>query len=302
MEVLGRLLYLLGILGVGFAARQVDLLTERRTDLLSDLAFYVALPALIFGSTYDQPLGSLVSPGFVAAVAAVFLTTAGLAWLVHSRKDSPARRSVAVVQSYHSNLGFLGLPLVAMTLDGDAAAFASVILGIGVLLQVPLTILVLISINDADASVRSELRAIATNPVVAALVAGLAASHVGLTVPGVVDVGLGYASELALPIALLCVGSSLDLDRSAFDLGATGSVVAVKVGCMPLIAFLLLTFTGVGATAFATAMIMLAMPTAVSTFIYANELGGDARFASVNVFVTTLVSLVTIVPLASLVQ
>lgn len=40
------------------------------------------------------------------------------------------KRSVAIVQSYHGNMGFLGLPLVAATMGGEAAAVASVMLGV----------------------------------------------------------------------------------------------------------------------------------------------------------------------------
>jgi predicted permease len=300
MEVLGRLLYLLALLGIGIAARRIGVLNERRTDLLTAVAFYAALPALVFYSTYDQSLGALLSPGLVAAVSAVFLATAGLAWIVHRRRDSRARQSVAVVQSYHSNLGFLGLPLVATTFGAEAAAVASIVLGIGIVLQVPLTVLLLVTLNDADAAVRDELGTVATNPVLAALAAGLVVSTVGLSVPAPAVTGLGLASELALPVALLCVGASLRLDPSAFDLGDTGSVVAVKVGCMPAIAWVALTVAGVETTAFAAVLVMFAMPTAVSTFVYANELGGDANFASMNVFVTTLVSLGTLFPLLKL--
>ena len=39
---------------------------------------------------------------------------------------------------------------------------------------------------------------------------------------------------------------------------------------------------------------MFGAPTAVSTYVYVSELGGDTEFASMNVFVTTLTSLVTL--------
>jgi len=47
---------------------------------------------------------------------------------------------------------------------------------------------------------------------------------------------------------------------------------------------------------------MLGTPTAVSTFVFANELGGDREFASLNVFVTTLASVATLFVLITLVS
>ena len=301
MELLWRLGYLLALLAVGVGARAVGLLTERRTDWLTAAAFYVALPALIFSSTYDQNLGELVSAGLVAGVVGVFAVTVAVAWLVHRREPAQGRRSVAVVQSYHTNFGFLGVPLVALTFGDAATAIASVILGIGALTQVPLTVVSLVAVNDADAAIAGELRELASNPVLIALVAGLAASTVEFTLPTAASTGLGLASELALPLALLGVGASLRLNLGELDTAATGWVVAMKVAVMPAVAWALFSLLSVTGTAFAAGVLMFGMPTAVSTYVYANELGGDARFASVNVFATTLASLATIAVIVTLV-
>ena len=294
MEVLRRLGFLLALLAVGYAARRAGLLTERRTEWLTGVAFYVALPALVFGATYDRPLAALLSPALLAGVPLVICGTAVIAWLVARREPSQARRSVAIVQSYHANLGFLGVPLVALTLGEAATAVASVVLGVSLFVHVPLTILTLVAINDADASVRGELAELATNPVLVALVAGLAASAAGLSLPGTVDAGLGILGEFALPLALLGVGASLEVDAGALDPGATGSVVALKVAVMPALAFGVFTLLAASQAAVATAVLMFGMPSAVSTYVYANELGGDARFASVNVFATTVASLLLV--------
>ena len=294
MEVFVRLGYLLALLGVGVAARHVGVLTERRNGWLNDIAFYVALPALVFSSTFDRALGELVSPALVGGVLLVFATVVGLAWLVHRHHDARRRRSVAVVQSYHSNLGFLGLPLVEATLGSAASGTAAVVLGIGILVQTPLTVGSLVAINDAEADLVEELRGIATNPVLIALLVGLGFSTAGLGVPVTVATGLGALSELALPIALLCVGASLSVVDSDVDVGLTGSVVAMKIGLMPAVAWVVFTFLAVDATAAAAVVVMLGMPSAVSTYVYATELGGDSQLASLNVFATTLASLGTV--------
>ncbi|PSQ31874.1 malonate transporter [Halobacteriales archaeon QS_9_67_15] len=245
-------------------------------------------------STYDRALGELVSPALVSGVLVVFVTVVGLSWLVHRRHASRGRRSVAMVQSYHSNLGFLGLPLVEATLSGAASGTAAVVLGIGILVQTPLTVLSLIAINDADADAVTELRGVATNPVLLALAVGLGFSAAGLGIPGAVATGLGALSELALPIALLCVGASLRVVGADLDVGLTGSVVAMKIGLMPVVAWVVFTLLAVDPTAATAVVVMLGMPSAVSTYVYASELGGDSQLASLNVFATTLASVGTV--------
>lgn len=294
MAFLARLGIMLALVAVGVGARRAALLDRRRTDLLTDAAFYVSLPALIFRSTYDRPFDDLVSVALVGGVVAVMLSTAALGWAVHRFTDARATRSVALVQSYHSNLGFFGFPVVATTLGGAAAGSAAVVLGAGALVQVPLTVLILIAVNEADASLARELRGLATNPVLLSLAVGLAAAAVGVSIPAAVDRGLWALSVPALPIALLGVGASLESVPVGEYVRPVGSVVALNVLWMPAAAWLAFSALGADPVARAAGVVMFGSPTAVSTYVYANELGGDARFASLSIFVTTLASLGTL--------
>lgn len=301
MEVVGRLLALLAVLLFGAGLRTTGILDRRRTELLNAFAYYVALPALIFVSTYDRAIGELLSPALVGGLLFVLFTTVGLAALVHRNRDSSARRSVAIVQSYHSNLGYLGLPLVAATFDASVTAIASVVLGVVTLTQMPLTILVLSTLNGADVSLAKELRGLVTNPVLATLVGGLAVGSLGLSIPSAAATGLDAVGSLALPIALLCVGASLQVDPADVDLEATATVVALKIGLMPVLAWAVFSTLAVDSATFTASVVMFGTPTAVSTFVFANELGGDREFASLNVFVTTLLSIATLFVLITLV-
>jgi len=294
MAVLEQLGFMLVFLAVGAAASTAGPLTAGRTETLTAVAFYVALPALVFASTFDRPLGELISPALLLGFWAVLASTIAAGWIVHRRRASAARRSVAIVQSYHGNMGFLGLPLVAATLGGEAAAIASVVLGLGALTHVPVTVFTLIRINDSDASLSGELRALATNPVLVSLAAGIAASVGGVGVPTVAVTALDAVSTVALPLALVCVGAKLDTELSLSTLRPTTGVVLLKVVWMPVLAWVVFSTLGVGSTALSAAVIMLGVPTAVSTYVYTSELGGDAAFASMNVVVTTVASLGTL--------
>lgn len=301
MALLGRLAGLLVLLLVGTGLRQAGILNAERTATLNSAAYYGALPALVFTATYDRDIAAIITPALFVGVLAVFGSTAALAWVVTRQQTDATRRSVAVVQSYHSNLGYLGLPLVAATFDAEVTAVASVVLGIASLTQVPITIGLLVTSTDATTTVRTQARRIATNPVLLALVSGMAIGSVGLAVPPAATVVLDALAALALPLALLCVGASLEVEGSSLDYRATGSVVGLKLVAMPALAWLAFSALGVDAATFTAGVVMLGMPSAVSTYVFATELGGDSRFASVNVFVTTLASLASLFVLIRLV-
>jgi malonate transporter and related proteins len=294
MEVLGRLLAMLAVLVVGAGLRSTGVLNTARTARLNATAYYAALPALVFVATYDQSVGELLSAELLVGATVVVFATGAIAWFAHRNRFSEGRQSVAIIQSYHSNLGYLGVPLVAATFDARVTAIASVILGFVTLIQLPLTIVVLSVFNGAEAEIGRELRNLATNPVLAALLVGLTIGEIGLALPATATTGLDAVGALALPLALLCVGAALQVDSVSFDLEATGSVVALKLGCMPLLAWGVFSLLAVDTATFTASIVMLGMPTAVSTYVYANELGGDAGFASLNVFATTVASVVSL--------
>ncbi|WP_122089237.1 AEC family transporter [Halalkalicoccus subterraneus] len=301
MALFLRLAALLALLLVGAGLRSAGVLDDARTARLNAAAYYGALPALIFVSTYDRAIGELLSARLLGGLLVVLFSTATLAWVVHRNRSSSARRSVAVVQSYHSNLGYLGLPLVASTFGADVTAVASVVLGVVSLVQVPLTVAILVGMNDADAAIKREVAELVRNPVLLSLLAGLAVGSSGVAVPAGVAVGLDAVGSLALPLALLCVGASLQVDAASLDPVATGSVIALKIGCMPLLAWIVFSALSVDPATFTASVVMLGTPTAVSTYVFAGELGGDRAFASLNVFGTTLVSVATLFVLIALV-
>ncbi|KXB05853.1 hypothetical protein AKJ53_01880 [candidate division MSBL1 archaeon SCGC-AAA382F02] len=291
LDVVGPIIVLLVI---GFAAKEIGLLDSSRVDILNKLAFYVALPALVFYSTYSRSLKEIFSLPLVLAFCLVILSTLIVGWFVHKRIEKNSRRSVATIQSYHGNIGYMGLPIVTMALEEAAGAKASLLLGVGSIIQILLTIIILIYLNTRQAEITKEITKGIINPVVLALVAGILFSYFGLSLPNLMEESISILSEAALPIALLGVGASIELARRVGDLPIIGSVIGLKMILMPLLGWIAFSAFGVGGVAEEAGILMLGMPTAVSTFIYAKELGGDARLASLNISLTTILSILTI--------
>ncbi|SDN23843.1 hypothetical protein SAMN04487949_3730 [Halogranum gelatinilyticum] len=294
MSVASQLAYMLALLAVGAGLRAVGVLNEHRRDRLTAVAFYVALPALVFSSTVTRSLSDVLVWRLFVGVTVVLLAGACIGWLVHRNHATPARRGVAVVQSYHSNLGFLGVPFVAATFGGVTAGKASVVLGIASILQVSLTVLLLTRITSADADVFDELSGLARNPVLIALALGLAGGAVGVDLPGVVRGSLDVLGALALPIALPAVGASITAENGLVDPPTVGAIAAVKLLVMPLVAVVVFTGLTASPTTLRAGVLMLAMPTAVSTYIYSSELGGDGELASAGVLATTVAAAATL--------
>lgn len=288
------ILYILAILVIGFALKKVGLLTDTRVDFLNKLAFYIALPALIFHSIYSRTLKDIFSPLLILGFCIVLFSVLALGWTIFQRIGEDRKKSVAITQSYHGNIGYMGLPVVAIALGGAAGGRASLLLGIGSMVQIVLTTLILVHLNSPSGELSSKLRRVIINPVLLSLIVGLAFSLFNLTLPETADSIISIISDAALPIALLGVGASIRLEAQDKEWKNPALVLGLKMIFMPILGWIVLSLLGVDIVSLKTGVLMLGMPTAVSTFIYSKELGGDEEFASLNISLTTLFSMVSI--------
>lgn len=282
------------ILSIGLVSRKVDLLNAPRVELLNKIAFYIALPALVFHSIHSRPFGEIWAPTLVIGFLTVLFLTFGIGWFAFRNMDDNSKRSVATAQSYHGNLGYMGLPIVAMVLGGAAGAKASLLLGLGSITQIPLTMSLLVRLNNPKTRPIDQLKRIVANPVLLALIVGLSFSLLQLSVPSEIDEPISFLAKTALPIALLGVGASIRLRKRGENPKVLSSVAGLKMITMPVLGWIILSTLSVGSLSLKTGILMLGMPTAVSTFVYSKELGGDEKFASLNISTTTIISMLTI--------
>lgn len=290
------------LLIIGLGARELGLLNRQRIDILNWVAFYVALPALVFDSTYSRSLKDIFSLNLVSGVFFVLLAIVAISWIVNHPDPDDGRKSVSIVQSYHTNFGYMGLPIVAMALGGAAEGKASVLLGFGSTVQILLTTTILVYYNHGESvGLLDKLKRVVFNPVILSLLLGISFSYFGPSTP--TSLGdlvnwmktlISLLSRMALPIALLGVGASIKVERPGRKLNSMLSVSALKLVVMPLLGWAIFHVLGVGETGIRAGILMLAMPTAVSTFIYTSEFGGDQEVASMNISFTTLLSILTL--------
>ncbi len=221
------------VLAIGYAGESLGMFTPGRRRVTNAFAYYVALPALLFVSTAERNFGELVSFALVGGVLVTFGGTMAIAWIVHGPAFEPPTRSVAIVQSYPTNFGYLGIPLVAIIFGELATARGALVLGLGAIVQVSATIAILSRLNGAGSRITDAGR-ILVNPILLALAVGMIAAHLELPVPTSAMTGLGYLGDLALPLALLVTGASLNLGAGDVDTRLTGRVIGLKVLCMPV--------------------------------------------------------------------
>lgn len=240
LALLPRILPIFLLLGLGWGLRVGGLVDRRTGDALKLLVVRIVLPAVLFLSFVDLDLRR----EYLAVVGLVFAIC-----LVGLFAGPPLLRLAGVRRPWASFLmtgyeyGMLGIGLFAGAWGiGAIATIAVVALGHELFIWFVFFTL-LLARREARPTVAAMLRRFATNPVIVAIVAGLALDLLGVhaadldRVPGLdaIMATLRLLAPLTVPLILIVVGHGFHWESGAF--GEVARVVGLRLALqLPLAA------------------------------------------------------------------
>ena len=125
--------------------------------------------------------------------------------------------------------------------------------------------------------------------------AGMTISLTELDLPVILDRSLKILSGMALPLALLVIGTSISFAQMRQQLRVTTLISVLKLMLLPALGLAFFRLLDLGSIEYLPALILLASPTATVSYVMASEMAGDADLATAAISITTLVSAVTFV-------
>ncbi|MGF1460716.1 MAG: AEC family transporter [Leptolyngbyaceae cyanobacterium] len=271
---------------IGFIAGQT-LALDRRT--LSRLSLYVLLPALITTSLYTMTLAVnrallIVFGYFVASVLLYLLVYS----LCRGANLDSLRQKTLIATALFANTGNLGLPFITFALGESGLERAIVYL---VSSSILLTTVgpTLLKGQGLTTGLKTTLRL----PVFWAMVFGLLLQALAIALPLRLGDGLALLGGAAIPVALVTLG--MQLAQTNFYLDRTVLVAAgLRLVMAPAIALAVATVIGLSGQDRQVLVLQGAMPTAVNTFIWVTEFGGDADLVARAIVLSTLLSFITL--------
>ena len=298
-DILKTILPIFVIILLGWSLRRLDFMKEGFLKPANRLVYYVAIPAMIFREIAEAELLQHFSLVLVAATLAplIVVAVAGLV-LVRGIKLQRQRVGSFLQCSFHGNLGYIGLAVAFYFLGDEGFTRASILAGFVMLLQNFLAVVALSRFNkepDQEISTLSLIRRILLNPVIISAMAGMTVSLMGLDLPVILDRSLKILSGMALPLALLVIGTSISFAQMRQQLRLTALIGGLKLLLLPALGLAFFHFLDLASIEYLPALILLASPTATVSYVMASEMAGDADLATAAISVTTLVSAVTFV-------
>lgn len=282
------------------------------------LVYWIALPCLLFSKTANAEIaGDAAMRVFSVLVIGCFGCII-LAYIVSRTLRLSGQVEGAFVQAaFRGNLAYIGLPVVSYSLaqlpssSGVATLDAAQLQSLAVLSFAPLVpvynvmaVLVLILGNrHSQVNPSSALgRSLVTNPLLLACLVGLSWSNTKLPLPLWLNNVCQGIGQMALPLALIGIGVSLTTSTVVSQSGRGNLrsepqqltlpllAAVIKVIAAPILGVLVIHWLGLSAPESTIALLYLACPTAVVSYIMAEQLGGDETLTSQAIVCSTLIS------------
>ena len=298
-NILGTILPIFLIIILGWSLRHLDFMQEGFVKPANRLVYFVAIPAMIFREIAKAEFAEHFRLVLVAATLLPLLVVslAGLV-LVRLTKLQRRQKGTFLQCSFHGNLGYIGLAVAYYFLGDDGFTRASILAGFVMLWQNFLAVVALSRFNtepQQKPSVSALLRRILLNPVIISAMAGMTVSLLELKLPVILDRSLNILCGMALPLALLVIGTSVSFVQMRQQLRVTTLISILKLMLLPALGLTFFYFLDLDRVEYLPALILLASPTATVSYVMASEMAGDADLATAAISVSTLASAVTFV-------
>lgn len=302
-NLLQALIVIFGLILLAMGLRRLGLLREDYAPVFAALVTEVTLPALIFISLAKQRLvfKEILLP---LTMMAAELTCLALAWLLATLlRLGRAQKGAFILASGFGTSALLGFVVVEQVFPGNVAALAEAVviseLGVGVLIFTLGVFIALYYGTDTEKTrAAAETLKFFYSPIFIALVLGLLVSLCpGLSdtlVMQTLDKFLHVLAQANTVLAILTVGLLLYVHRLGSVLALAALAVALKLIVQPLLVYLMGSWCTYPALWHKVLVLEAAMPAATLSAVFAKRYGCDAGLASLIIFVTVILSAVTL--------
>lgn len=287
------LLIAIGIIWQRFAPTHIPVLSHRRA--LTDLVFYILLPALVLNVMWQAPL-NIDSIKISATALSSLLTSLIFMWIaLHFLKVSRAQKGALLIAATFPNATYMGLPVTAQALGNWSQA---IVLKYDLFACTPMVLTVGILIahhfGESNAEVHP-LRELAKVPPLWALALAIVLNVTNIPQPTEVHNGLAILAGGVVPLMLIALGMSIRWDTIQLKyLPALLPVSVIALVIAPIIAYLTASALHLPTATLTTAVILAAMPTMIFGIVICERYQLDSGLYAAAIFLTTVLSIGTL--------
>lgn len=277
-------------IAAGFICRKLNVINEQSTSALSNIVVKIVLPFYLFNAIVSSKSGIDASGvGLAIALsAAMFLLSGMIAFIFVKLGRAPKEdKGVYLFETMCGNVTYIGIPVCAAVIGGNAAFYAS-------LLNIPYNLICFslgIFMLCGTVSWKSII-----NP---AFLSGLAAAVIyalRIPIPSLITDACSFIGQATSPCAMLIIGSVLAgiPVRDVFSGWRNIVYVFLRLFIIAFIVALIMKCLSIDEELKKVLVLMAAMPAATNSTMLCTLYGGNRELSAKLIFLSTALSIVTI--------
>ncbi len=298
VEIFLRTVPFFALIGLGYWAGRTRFFSEEATAYLTKFVFYFALSAMLFrfaaNLSLDEVFNGRLIAGYLWGTAFVY----GIATIVaFVRKLDVSYAAIEAQCAVIGNVGFLGIPMLAVIFGEAAVGPVMLVLAVDLIVFSSLIVILITGSKDGRMSfsiLKTVGLGLIKNPMIVAISLGLLWSAFSIPIPGPMNEFLGILGAAATPGALFAIGASL-ASKSAERVQVALWLSVCKLGIHPLfVAIGVLYLFPIDPFSAAVVISAAALPVAGNVYILAQHYNVAPHRASAAIFISTVLSIVTV--------
>lgn len=279
------------LVAIGFLIRKRGIVnTEGRMNMI-DLCLHLTLPFNVLNSFMRKWDWNLFRACGIILLLSVGLNAVSVFFsAILFRKQEEKRQKSLKYGTIISNSGFLGNPMVEGIYGADGLLYAA-------LFMLPVRIVMwTVGMAVFLKGEKGKLwKNILTHPCIVAIYAGVIVMVSGVQFPTFVEKTITGISNCNTPLSMMLVGMMLAEVKPKGLIDKTMVFYAsVRLLIIPAVVFALTAYLPIDSMLRGITVIMAGMPAPITTALLSAKYGGDEQYATGMIFLSTLLSLITL--------
>jgi len=298
MVIIHQMIQLFIMMALGYLLLKTGIMDADLNTKLSKLILKCTLPALMLSSVLSQSGErdySAVGMMFFISVLVYFCLPIISFLIVKLMRFPLDQQGLYMFMFSYGNVGFMGFPVIS-SIYGNIGVFYAAILNI--VFNVSSFTLGVILINYGTAKKGEKLidLKMLLTPGVSISVLSIIIYLLGITFPSDLVSVIDSVGNVTSPLAMILIGSTLATMnvRSVFTDLRVYPFMVVKQIVIPIMMWLILRILVHDPLMLGASTVLMLMPVANSSVMFANLYGRDEKLAAKGVFITTLFSLISV--------
>ena len=203
-------------IALGYLATRHGLFDRADMRVFGKFVINLALPALLFNALSQRSVGEIFNGPYLAAYAlgGLIMLAGTVLWYRKVAHEGMARSAIMAMGMTCPNSGYVGYPVMLLTLGAPVAGVA---LALNMVVENLLIIPILLALADMERHeaghwrqlVLQTLQGLARNPLIIAIVAGFLVSALGVPMPSPVSRTVTLFAQASSALSLFVIGGSL---------------------------------------------------------------------------------------------